>query len=306
MNSFSCLTLVTTVHNNEPLALDMLASFERYHGEVREVVVVDDGSSPPLAAPALHSPLKLIRNETGNGYGKAVGQGMEAVGTSYALLVDADVRFLPGDFSEMFRRFQENAGDAAWITSQVDFEGRASGVGEDFFPPAWVFGLGNWARGIWHKTRNFRKEEAGIHRMELVYSSCLLIRMEAYRQVGGFDPAFWSCEVDTDLCVRWSKAKWKMGQYTEYTVAHRGEGSWDGSARRLIDMHRGRLRLYEKNDVCSRIYLRSLLTLRHAAETAVLAAGVLLGKADAERLRRRWRMLTHAWRGYEKERGVLA
>jgi N-acetylglucosaminyl-diphospho-decaprenol L-rhamnosyltransferase len=306
MNSFPSLTLVTTVHNNQPLAVEMLASFEKYHGEAGEIVVVDDGSVPPVVVPALHSPLKLIRNETGSGYGKAVGQGMDAVGTPYALLVDADVRFLPGDFSTMFRHFQESAGEAAWITSQVDFDGNPSGVGEDFFPPAWIFGLGNWARGIWQKSRKSGKIKDGVRRMELVYSSCLLIRMEAYRQVGGFDPAFWSCEVDTDLCVRWGKARWKLGGYTGYTVAHRGEGSWDGSARRLIDMHRGRLRLYEKNEPFSRWYLRGLLTLRHAVETAVLAAGVVVGKTDAERLRRRWRMLTNAWRGYEKKRGILA
>lgn len=55
-----------------------------------EVVLVDDGSDPPLAPGPLPVPLRLIRFETPQGAGRARNAGIEHVGTTHLICIDAD------------------------------------------------------------------------------------------------------------------------------------------------------------------------------------------------------------------------
>jgi Glycosyltransferases involved in cell wall biogenesis len=110
MRHFSDLSLATTTHNNYQMLADMLQSFETNLGTVDKVVIVDDGSRRPCGLPPVSSGVRLIRNEQPHGFCQASDMVLRAVRTNYALLVDADVLFEPGDFAGATRPFRRETG----------------------------------------------------------------------------------------------------------------------------------------------------------------------------------------------------
>src|SRR3954470_23494879 len=99
MSHFSDLSIATTTHNNYQMLAEMLSSFETNLGTVDKIVVVDDGSRRPCALPPASRGARLLRNEHPHGFCQASDMALGAVRTNYALLVDADVLFEPGDLA---------------------------------------------------------------------------------------------------------------------------------------------------------------------------------------------------------------
>jgi N-acetylglucosaminyl-diphospho-decaprenol L-rhamnosyltransferase len=304
MDLFPDLTIATTIHNNLDRWMEMATSFEREAGWPAEIVAVDDGSATPARPEGLRSPLRMLRNETARGFGGASDQALKAVTTPFALLLDADITFLPGDFSAAFAAFKAQP-RLAWSNfQQVSIEGRGGGSTEEIIPPGWVYALGNPISQRWvHRAeKRLRPEMLGerIQAVPIAHSSSAFVRMEAFRQIGGFDLAFWQCQSDNDVCLRLGAAGWKVGVDRLYTVRHDGVGGKTGGARRVYDLYRGKLLLYERHRPATRLYLRPLLALRHVGEA--LAASFLPRRAE-ENLQPafRWRLAASALRGYPAE-----
>ncbi len=149
--TFEDLTLATTVHNNAAISSEMLKSFEEHLGTVREIVVVDDGSVTPVPAQVRKSPVRVIRNDQALGFCKASDVALRAVQTPYALLVDADVLFGPGDFASGLQEFRNSRW--AWVNfKQVNFQGEPqASYGEDPLMRPWVFAAGNQVFDWWQR-----------------------------------------------------------------------------------------------------------------------------------------------------------
>jgi GT2 family glycosyltransferase len=256
--------------------MEMAVSFEREVGLVSEIVVVDDASAVPVKIEGLRSPVRLLRNETARGFCGASDQSLREVRTPFALLVDADITFLPGDFSGAFNAFR-SLPRLAWSNfQQVSVEGTRGGSSEEALPPAWIYGLGNQVTSRW-----WRWKYRSLHpvllsdrqqRVPMAHSSSALVRMEAFREINGFDLRYWQCQSDNDLCLRLGKAGWLVAVDRIYSVQHDGAGGRTGGKSRVYDLYRGKLLLYETHRPLSRLYLRSMLFLRHLLEAVV--AGV--------------------------------
>ena len=301
MDSYPDLTLATTIHNNLERWMEMAVSFEREAGRPSGIVAVDDASATPAIITGLQTPVRLLRNERARGFGGASDQALRGVTTPYALLLDADITFLPGDFRAAFEAFKAQP-RLAWSNfQQVSADGVKGGSTEEILPPAWVYGLGNQVTGRWLK-----RKEAAFHpemlsdrqqAVPIAHSSSAFVRMEVFREIGGFDPRFWQCQSDNDVCLRLGRAGWKVGVDKIYTVRHDGVGGRTGGTARIYDLYRGKLLLYETHRPSSRLYLRPLLTLRHLAEAVV--SGLRPGEKP-EHLRPgfRLRLAASALQGY--------
>lgn len=297
MTRFEDLTLATTAHNNEQMSAAMLGSFETNLGTVAEIVVVDDGSAQPYRAPVLSSPVRVIRTEQAQGFCRASDDALRAVQTKYALLVDADVLFEPGDFAGGYREFQK--GNWAWVNfRQTNFQGRPQGAYEQPLMPPWVFAAGNQALKLWEKFQRTPEPtpSARIVEVEAAHSSCTLVDMEAFRAAGGFDRWYWQCQSDIDLSLRLRKGGRRVGIDFGYCVKHEGAGGKTGGAGRVLDLYRSRVHLYEHFHPLSRFYLRPLLFVRHALELAFFAPVALF--KNEPRFRTRVEMLKGVLKGY--------
>jgi N-acetylglucosaminyl-diphospho-decaprenol L-rhamnosyltransferase len=275
MESYPDLTLATTIHNNLDRWLEMATSFEREVGRPAEIVVVDDASTAPATITGLASPVRLLRNERARGFGMASDQALREVRTPFALLVDADITFLPDDFRAAFAAFKAQP-KLAWSNfQQVSADGVPGGSSEAVLVPPFIYALGNQVTGRWlrRKEQSLKTEMLGdrIESVLIAHSSSALVRLEAFRQIGGFDPRFWQCQSDNDVCLRLGRAGWKVGRDPHYRIRHDGIGGKTGGPARVYDLYRGRLLLYETHRPGCGIYLRPLLALRHLAEAVVAA-----------------------------------
>jgi GT2 family glycosyltransferase len=294
---FAELTLATTIHNNARMSAEMLQSFETNLGTVDKIVIVDDCSSRPCPLPPVSSGVRLIRLETAHGFCHASDVALRAVQTKYALLVDADVLFEPGDFVGGLAEFQK--GNWAWVNfRQTNFQGQPQTAYEQPMIPPWIFAAGNQVLKIWEKFQRapMPAPNARIVEVEAAHSSCTLVNMEAFHAAGGFDRAYWQCQSDIDLSLRLREAGQRVGIDFGYCVKHEGAGGKTGGPARVLDLYRSRLRLYEHFHPASRLYLRPLLFVRHALEMAWFALVALF--KNEPRLQTRVEMLKGVLKGY--------
>jgi N-acetylglucosaminyl-diphospho-decaprenol L-rhamnosyltransferase len=302
MDSFPDLTIATTIHDNLDRWMEMAISFRREAGLPAEIVAVDDASAPPAVIEGL--PVRLLRNDQARGFCAASDQALREVKTPFALLLDADITFLPGDFRAAFEAFKAQP-RLAWSNfQQLSFEGTPGSSTEEIIPPAWIYALGNQVAQRWlrWKERSLHLASLGdrVTLVPIAHSSSVLVRMEAFREIDGFDARFWQCQSDNDVCLRLGRAAWKVGVDRIYTVRHDGVGGRLGGKRRVYDLYRGKLLLYETHRPGSRIYLRPLLALRHLIEAAVFS---IRPKSEDEHLTAafRWQLAVSALRGYPAE-----
>jgi N-acetylglucosaminyl-diphospho-decaprenol L-rhamnosyltransferase len=294
---FSDLTLATTMHNNARMSAAMLESFEMHLGTVDKIVIVDDGSSRPCHLPPVSSAVRLIRNELPYGFCQASDVALRAVRTKYALLVDADVLFEPGDFGGGYAEFQKD--NWAWVNfRQTNFQGQPQTGYEQPVMPPWIFAAGNQALKFWEKFQRAPVSRPGtrIVEVEAAHSSCTLVNMEAFRAVDGFDRWYWQCQSDIDLSLRLRKAGYRVGVDLGYAVKHEGAGGKSGGAPRVLDLYRSRVHLYENFYPASRLYLRPLLFVRHLFELAWFALVALW--RNEPRLQTRIEMVKGVLKGY--------
>jgi GT2 family glycosyltransferase len=297
MTRFDDLTIASTAHNNEQTSAQMLRSFEANLGTVVEVVVVDDGSTEPYRTPELSSPVRLIRTEQARGFCLASDVALRAVQTKYALLVDADVLFEPGDFAGGLAEFQK--GNWAWVNfRQRNFQGQPQTAYEQPMIPPWIFAAGNQALKVWEKFQSapIPAPNARIVEVEAAHSSCTLVNMDAFHAAGGFDRSYWQCQSDIDLSLRLREAGRRVGIDFGYCVKHEGAGGKTGGPARVLDLYRSRLHLYEHFHPASRFYLRPVLFVRHALELAWFALVALF--KNEPRLQTRVEMLKGVLKGY--------
>jgi GT2 family glycosyltransferase len=298
MKRFDDLTIATTVHNNFEMSAAMLSSFEANVGLAAEISLVDDASSPSRPLPSTVAPIKVIRADQPSGFCKASDLALRQVRTKYALLVDADVLFDPGDFEAGYIEFRK--AEWAWVNfRQVSFGGQPQNSYEQPLMPPWVFAGGNQVLTWWqqfHRNPGPSRPGQRIVPVEAVHSSCTLVDMDAFRAVGGFDPWYWQCQSDVDLSLRLRKGGYGVGVDLGYTVRHDGAGGKGGGATRVLDLYRSRVHLYEHAYPASRFYLRPLLFVRHLAEVVWFAIRALF-KRDT-RLRTRIELLKGVLQGY--------
>ena len=297
MTHFTDLTLATTIHNNAQTSAAMLASFDANIGTVDKVLILDDGSRQPCAIPPVSSPVRLIRNEQPHGFCHASDVVLKAVRTRYALLVDADILFEPGDFAGGYAEFQKD--NWAWVNfRQTNFHSVPQAAYEQPLMPPLVFAAGNQLMKFWEKfqRRAMAKPGARIMEVEAAHSSCTLVDMKAFRAVNGFDRWYWQCQSDIDLSLRLRQAGYRVGVDLGYTVKHEGAGGKSGGPGRVLDLYRSRVHLYEQFYPVSRVYLRPLLFVRHLFELAWFAV-VALWKNEP-RLQTRIEMVKGVLKGY--------
>ena len=135
---------------------------------------------------------------------------------------------------------------------------------------------------------------------DVVFTSPLLVRREAWEQTGGFDPrAFPFSDSDLDWAWRCARAGWKMAVIASDAVVHDNlEQSSAWSANRVIDFHRSRLRLLKRYRGNRSALIKPMLFFRHCLETLLLACQSGSDPVVRGKLARRRQLLRTVWRDY--------
>lgn len=195
-----------------------------------EVIVVDNGSSDETGELLSNSAnIKVIRNQSNQGYLLACNQGAGSARGEYLLFLNNDTTVTRGWLESM--------------TGLLDGDSTIGAVGAKL-----VFGNGALQEAggiIWSdgSTAGYGRGEDPddpefCYRREVDYCSgaCLLVRRDLFVNLGGFDetysPAYYE---DADLCLEIKRLGYRVVYQPEARIIHHEFGS--GSKKKALDLY---------------------------------------------------------------------
>lgn len=191
---------------------------------VPEVIVVDnasgDGSIDVL--PDLPG-LRIRRAHRNLGFGRGVNQALRSVATEYLLIINPDCLLIPDSLTRLVEELDGHP-EAALVSGRVfDMRGLEQRGSRRRLPTraqvmAEIFPFGR-VGGI-----DLTDEPAPEHpaEVEAVSGACMLVRTEALRQIGGFDPGFHMHFEDLDMMARLRETGWRIRLVPSVFVSHAG------------------------------------------------------------------------------------
>lgn len=201
---------------------------------VSEVIVVENGSDMGDVAPEgmtvrrVHLPGNL-------GFAAAANAGARAARGEFLWFLNPDVEPASDCLAQLTRVLRGEWAAAQPLLCFAHDSGRIENVG---------FTLGrdglNRARG-----RGLEAPAPGSEEPVLVASgAALLVRREALAEVGLFDPSYFAYGEDADLCLRLSRAGWRVAAVPSARATHRWSsslGPWSLRKVFLIERNRSRV-----------------------------------------------------------------
>ncbi|SOD93748.1 N-acetylglucosaminyl-diphospho-decaprenol L-rhamnosyltransferase [Blastococcus haudaquaticus] len=208
-----------------------------------EVVLADNGSTDgvPEAAAERFPHVTLLRTGGNIGYGAAANAGLAGAEGTYALVANPDVRFEAGSVDELLavaERWPRAATtgpairtpDGQLYPSARDLPQLSTGAGHALL--GWAWPANPWTARYRRESEAPRERPAGW-----LSGSCLLVRLEAFDAVGGFDPSYFMYFEDVDLADRMSQAGWLHVYAPSAVVVHEGGHSTRREPHRMQRVH---------------------------------------------------------------------
>jgi N-acetylglucosaminyl-diphospho-decaprenol L-rhamnosyltransferase len=226
-------------------------------GSRRPLIVVDD-ASPGGEAEMVRQEfpgVELIVQPRNGGFGTAVNAGVAAASTPWVLVMNPDARPLADAIERLMEFALRRPRLGAVGPLLVHRNGRPQR--STLRPPTSPLALASWGAfpgaasagyELLRKVRRAPRQER-LRGGEFLQCSALLLRREAFDQIGGFDQAFFMYGEDADLCARLIAAGWSVDLCPAARFVHGGGGSTGTDPDRMyLELMRSWLRLIAKRD----------------------------------------------------------
>lgn len=266
-----------------------LACIESVYGETREVsfevIVLDNASSDGSAAAISEAfpEVTLLASETNLGFASGNNLAGQRARGRYLLLLNPDTVVLDGAIDRIVA-FADAREDGVIFGGRTLFSDRllnpssvwrkptiwnsvcrSMGVSAIFPASPWLSAdtYGGWARDT-------------VREVDLVSGCFLLIRVEAWRALSGFDTRFFMYGEDWDLCLRAHALGMRCFMNPDSEIVHYGGASERIRADKLVRLFETKVLLYFRHWAPWRAKMLRRLLLLYALRSYVLkAAGVL-------------------------------
>jgi hypothetical protein len=274
--------------------------FEGRDGLVKEVVVVDNGSTDetPQVLPRAYPQVTFIRSEANLGYARANNLGAGAARGEFLLLLNSDARLNPDTLAQAI----------GWMRAHPDC-GVAGGqlLNPDGSRQNSIANFPSLATELLNKPllrrvcpRRFPgKEQAFAEPVEVesVIGALMLIRREVWQALGGLDERFFFFLEETDFCLRARGLGWKVFHLPQVRVWHEQGGSArQMSAAARVEYWRSRYIYFRKHrGPLARGLLRGGLCARLLADWLASGLLVLATLGSSPRWRGKWRVNNVLW-----------
>jgi N-acetylglucosaminyl-diphospho-decaprenol L-rhamnosyltransferase len=247
------LSIIIVNWNTRDLLIQCLQSvYDTTSNLDLEVVVVDNASTDGSQAvvrqqfPHIH----LISNRENVGFARANNQAMRASKGRYALLLNSDALLLANAVQVMISLAEANP-RAGIIGAQLLNPDGSFQASHAPFPNLWqefliLSGAGRMLYGHWYPSRG-PQEDQGPQMVDYVEGACMLVRREAFEDVGGLDEGYFMYAEEVDWCYAMREKGWQVWYQPAAQVTHLGGGSSRSRrTRREADLYRSRVRFFRK------------------------------------------------------------
>lgn len=216
------ISVVIPVFNPGPLLLECLGSLAPL--ESAEVIVVDNGSTDGLADKAADADpsLRVLRNEVNEGFATACNKGVLAARGRYVLLMNSDAAMLAGGLRALLSEAEVDTSAAIWQPVILDSSGLVESAGEFFTWP-----------GFFIRGRRLPGLSDPSYPVFSCTAACVLIRRDAFLELGGLRDRYFAYAEDVDLCWRARLAGWEVKVVPSVRVVHEK----NVTSRRIFSAH---------------------------------------------------------------------
>jgi len=180
-----------------------------------EIVVIDNASTDRSVEElsGFRDHLHLVRNSVNLGFAAAVNQGFKQTDAPYVLILNPDIRAIPGSV-ELLANF-------------LDTHPRAGAVGgyvnENYLPRPIPSAAALMKENLGFAAQQKSRETHGAYAGEQPAAAALMIRRDAFEDVGGFDERFYPAWYeDVDFSQRLKGAGWDICFAPDAEFEHEG------------------------------------------------------------------------------------
>ena len=266
--------------------LDAIAAERETLPYPTEVLVLDNASADGSAGAARRHPVvtEVIALRERRGKGENDTALLQRARGRYALLLNEDSELRPGAVAALHGALEADADAAAAGARLLRPDGTLQ-------PSAWRFPTPATAlvgAVFLHRRLTVQSRGERTRAVDWAQSAALLVRVEAARAIGYFDPAFFVYSDEVDFCKRLRDAGWSTLYVPEAVAVHHEQLSTGAvPERRIVELSRNRDRYMRKHhSPLAAAIVRVLTAWAYALRS--LAAVVLPGHSP----RRYWRHVT--------------
>lgn len=229
--------------------------------QVSEVIIVDNASTDDSVekTEAVFSDerkLLVVRNRRNCGFAAACNIGLEMSSGRYLFFLNPDCVLEQGAVSRLLRILEENPDVGMVGGLLVNPDGSEQAGGRRAVPTPWrsfvrAFGLSRfadrWPRLFFDFHLHKQPLPSQPVEVEAISGACMLIRVDAMRDVGHWDEGYFlHCE-DLDLSMTLRRKGWKIMFVPDVRIVHH-KGGCSNSHPVFVEWHkhRGMIRFYRK------------------------------------------------------------
>lgn len=260
------VSVVVVTYNGMP-------HIERCLGSVRgiETILVDHGSTDgTLEFVRERFPAVTVVSQENRGFAAGVNTGVRRAAGDFVLLLNSDAWALDGALEALAEAADADPGAAA-VGPRLVYPDGSPQVSIRGFPTPWRLATQYlFLARIAPRSRVLNAFYGGGRptdrptEVEFLKGACLLLRREAYDEIGPFDEGFFMFCEEADWCLRAAKLGWKTISVPSATVVHVGEAttksvwSWE---RTFLEQERSHL----------------LFLVKHAGSRTAAVARAIIG-----------------------------
>ncbi len=256
-----------------------------------DVWVVDNGACDGTwDAIADRGDVRAVRGAPSLGFARANNLALRRAGGRHVLLLNPDTELPPGGIAAMVRRIEQDESIGIIGPRLVLADGTVDPSGRRSFPTP-LAAAGRLLRvpnrmtarvaDPYNLTDRSERAEAFV---DAVSGACMLVRREALRVTGGFDPQFFMYAEDLDLALRVRRAGWRTLYFPDVEVRHwKRESTRQREVRTRLEFYRTMWRYYRKHRSADPLVLRATV----GGAIALLGVGAVARRAAARLVTRR-------------------
>lgn len=224
---------------------DCLNSLEELSYPDYEVILIDNASSDDsVEYVRVNFPwAKIIIHDKNYGYCEGYNRSIDYAAGEYLAFLNNDTRVDQNWLAELVKAAQEQQADICGSTMlSFDNPERVASLGGRITPIGTGYDIGL-------NTRDDRRANEAPTVVGAVGSGAMLIEKSVFQALGGFDPDYFACVEDLDLCWRAWLRGYKGIQVPTAIVYHKVGGSWGsrGASQRILFGQKNRLANIVKN-----------------------------------------------------------
>ncbi len=247
------ISAILVSFNTRDLTLRALETLQRASEglEIETWMVDNDSRDDSVGGVRARFPdVNVIEAGANLGFGAANNRAMARARGDYFLLLNTDA-FLEADALRELLDAAERHPRAAVLAPRIlNSDGSRQKSVWPFPTPGngWIENLGlGWAlrRFAPHLRQNHSPDDES--KVPWAIGACLLVRREAYEQIGGFDERFWMYAEETDWQKSMREAGWSIVFVPSAVVTHLGGASGAGSTRTSVEFFRSQERYTRKH-----------------------------------------------------------